>query len=265
MSVLKPVSISAAALAVASMASTPVLAAEIPLSGSAASAQPYAEIAGAQSYEEDTSDYHRRYRRYRRGVDAGDVLAGVLIIGGIAAIANAASKNSRDRDERYRDRDYRYREPDYRDRRDERRYDDPRGIDGAVSRCLSEIERDVRVDQVDSVRRTGEGWQVDGRLYNGDVFTCRIGNDGRIDGIDFNGRELAYAAPTEDRQWSDDRYAAARARMDRQAPPQRRTAASEPQPAYPGGPVDGDFQQDAPASGDDGRYDAHETPDFSEA
>ena len=31
-----------------------------------------------------------------------------------------------------------------------------------------------------NVSRDGEGWMVTGRVYNGDGFFCRIGNDGRI-------------------------------------------------------------------------------------
>ncbi len=62
--------------------------------------------------------------RHHDRVDAGDVLAGVLIIGGIAAVASAASKAARDRryedgryDTRRDQRDYRgdvYRGDDYR-------------------------------------------------------------------------------------------------------------------------------------------------------
>ena len=105
--------------------------------------------------------------------------------------------------------------------------------------CVSKIERDVRVDTVDSVDRTGEGWRVTGSLYNGDRFTCRIGADGRVDDVDFGG--LAARAPIEDKQWSDDRYAAARADAERMGSAPRATSTGS-QPAYPGGPIDGDFE-----------------------
>ena len=49
---------------------------------------------------------HRHHDR----VDAGDVIAGILIIGGIAAIASAASKNKRDRRDNNREYDNR---PEY--------------------------------------------------------------------------------------------------------------------------------------------------------
>lgn len=240
-----------------SMAATPVAAAELPTKTSRTSA---VFTPGTFHAEEADADGYRRWRRHRHNrVDAGDVLAGVLFIGGIAAIASAASKSDRDR--RYRDRDYRYPDRDYRnqdyryrERRGDSRYDGGRGIDNAVEMCVSEIERDVRVDTVDEVNRTGEGWRVTGSLYNGDRFTCRIGQDGRIDDVDFGGFAASSTAPrtpVEDKQWSDDRYAAAWADVGAEAgdrgngtEPAPSAVTDGPQPAYPGGPIDGDV--DAP-------------------
>lgn len=54
-----------------------------------------------------------RYRD-RDGISTRDVVTGALVIGGIAAVAAAASNSNRDRD--YRDGDYRYGDSDYRDR-----------------------------------------------------------------------------------------------------------------------------------------------------
>lgn len=242
-----------AMLAAISMTSTPASAAELPQLVSAipthVDAVPVFDPENSQTAE------HRRYRRYRyrRGPDAGDVIAGVLIIGAIAAVADSARKRDRDRD--YRDRDYR--ERDYRDRdyrRDNARYDDGRGIDRAVRMCIDRVERDTRVETVDRVDRTARGWQVEGTIFNGDGFTCTIGEDGRIRDIDYGDRGASYdrgdneqgydddfaRSDVEDRQWDDDRYAAERERMDRGA-----TAdAGEAQPAYPGGPVPGDEEVD---------------------
>ncbi len=227
---------------------------------------------------EEKAEHHRRWRGYRgyrhrhRGIDAGDVFAGVLILGGIAAVASAANKNKRDRD--YRERDYRYRDRDrnyrdrdydYRPRRGDSRYDGGRGIDNAVSMCVEQIERDVRVDRVDSVDRTGEGWRVTGSLYNGEGFTCRIGSDGRIEDIDY-GASLSSAnfseafrdgdtAPAAG-QWSDDRYAAARRTTDTSVP--ARTVEPEELPSYPGGPLPGDS-----SAGEDDRYRTADAPDFT--
>ena len=188
-----------------------------------------------------------RYRgyRHRNRVDAGDVIAGIAILGGIAAIASAASKD-RDgyRDRRYRDRRYPAAYP---------RADRSSGLDRAADMCVREIERDVRVEQIDRVDRNASGWDVTGSLYNGERFTCRIGPDGRIDDIDYG--QGAYGTtyaptsnggyePAEDRQWDDTVYVQARAATGyatadmpgEPVPP----AATGGQPAYPGGPVDGE-------------------------
>lgn len=134
--------------------------------------------------------YGRHHRHHDR-VDAGDVFAGLLILGGIAAVASAASSA----DKAKRERDYRYPEPDpraesgrYGDSRDPRaeegRGDLPRGaseMGGAVDACVAEIERgDRQVESVDNVSRDPEGWRVDGRLGNGRDFSCTIDRDGRV-------------------------------------------------------------------------------------
>jgi hypothetical protein len=206
----------------------------------------------------------RGWRGGRRGVRGGDVLAGVLVLGGIAAIASAASNNNRRRDrdvvviDRNRDN------PRYDDRRDDRRFDDRRdnrqvnprasggsGIDNAVSQCVREIEQDVRVDSVDGASRTAQGWIVSGALFNGSDFTCQIGNDGRIDTIDYgnfsgasyDGAGTGDRARGDDRQWTDSSYADARTSVGGKSPVINLAQASqnpEPLPAYPGGPLPGE-------------------------
>ena len=192
----------------------------------------------------------RGYGGYRnRGrVRAGDIIAGVAILGGIAAVASAASRN-RDRD-RYRDRRYRTSAP---------RYDTSSGLDRAVDQCVREIERDVRIGDINGVDRTGSGWNVTGTLYNGDGFTCRIGQNGRIEGVDYGGQRgfsgAAYSgqsgvAPTQGTQWNDDAYARARSTSGygQADVPSATASAGVPtatqgaQPAYPGGPVAGEPQ-----------------------
>jgi hypothetical protein len=100
---------------------------------------------------------------------------------------------------------------------------------------VREVERDRRIESVDSVDRMTDGWRVEGAVAGGNGFTCRIGNDGRVDDVDYGQRSWngAYGEPGtgEDRQWDDEAYAQARRDQDVQAA----------QPAYPGGPVDGDF------------------------
>ncbi len=202
---------------------------------------------------------HRGWRRNR--VDAGDVLIGAAIIGGIAAIASSNNRRERDRDVVIveRDRDWRDDTRRYDDRRTDRRGSGASGLDSAVDQCLTRIERDVRVDTVDNVERTGAGWMVSGALFNGSPFQCRIGNDGRIESVDLGGGRFGGsdwgaapgvdAAPRADGQWSDQRYASARAAVGGTARPDMAVseasfpavaASGAAMPAYPGGPIPGE-------------------------
>lgn len=239
--ITKPSAILGLAAALA-MTATPAVAAELPAQTRAVSDWTFATDAIAL---DDTADRHR-HRRYRRdrGVDAGDVLAGVVILGGIAAIASAATKN-RDRD--YRQDDYRYRDYrtdrgyDYRDSRNSPGYDSGSGMDSAVDMCVDAIERDTRVDSVDSADRLGTGWTVSGTLFDGGRFTCRIGNDGRISDIEYGTGNVGYGEPYVDNQWSDESYRQARANVGYGQPDVASEPSYDAQPAYPGGPVDGDL------------------------
>jgi len=235
-----------------SMATTPAVAADLPVPAPSSVAP---ADAGWDSASEDVQRHRGRHHRRHRGVDAGDVIAGVVIIGAIAAIAGAASRNNdRDRNRRYRDERYRTRDTRTDDRRSNVRQTDNRGLDNAVDMCMRRIERDVRVDSVDNVSRNGEGWNVSGSLYNGEGFSCRIGNDGQISDINFGGRSVAA---TQDRQWSDDRYAQAWDNADRTAPTApapvqtAQAPADQGQPAYPGGPVEGVDNRPVWTGGDD--------------
>jgi len=172
------------------------------------------------------------------GIDGGDILAGVLILGGIAAIASAASHSSK-RDRQVRD-DYRNPQP-----YPQQRYDyqapppspaapasgnyQPRGIDGAVDMCVDQVERgDTHVASVDNASRTADGWRVAGQLSKGGGFNCWIDNDGRVRQVDFGrDRYSAYNDAAQGNQWTDQDYARARA--------------AQADAAGPGGPVDGDL------------------------
>lgn len=210
---------------------------------------------------------HRGWRRNR--IDGGDVLIGAAIIGGAIAIANSNNRRQRERDVVIVDRQVRDpdwdRNPRYRDdRRASPRGTGSTGLDNAVNICLDRIERDVRVDTVDNVERTGAGWRVGGVLFNGSPFECRIDNRGQIDGIDYGGAGFGFSdsrdgvRPREDGQWDDRRYADARSRLGGsvrpdmavseasaqgsrfvEAPP-RAPAGTAALPAYPGGPIEGE-------------------------
>lgn len=132
------------------------------------------------------------------GISTGDVIAGALIIGGIAAVASAASndRDYRDRDYRYRDNDYRYDRAGYGDRYGHGRgYGSPRG---AVEQCVYAAERAAgrysygRADVTDirSVRDTRRGYEVRGRIaVNGMGRDWRRGDGhyGRGWGGDYRG------------------------------------------------------------------------------
>ncbi|MEO1219798.1 MAG: hypothetical protein AAFY42_00410 [Pseudomonadota bacterium] len=192
----------------------------------------------------------RRGWRHRRGIRGGDILAGALVIGGIAAIASAASNNRRrDRDvvvvERTRDRDYNYR-PENR-RSTSRSTNSGSGIDNAVSMCLNQIEQDIRVDSVDGASRVGSGWIVTGSLFDGSGFSCQIDNSGQISGIDYGrsggvssiGSNQTFARA--EGQLSDDRYASARADVGGTTRPDLAIDPNDARlPDYPGGPLPGE-------------------------
>ena len=149
-----------------------------------------------------------QYRDRDKGIDAGDVIAGALIIGGIAAVASAAKKDRYD--DRYRTRGYGYDN----DRRYDRRYN--RGYDNsqrAVQLCAAAVQRDVRrygyryadVTQIRDVDRERYGYEVKGRLVvdgqrgygrhdrydrrrrsDEGRFTCDVSR-GRVVDIDYRG------------------------------------------------------------------------------
>lgn len=208
--------------------------------------------------------WDRGWRRNR--VDAGDVILGVALIGAIAAIASSNNRN-RDRDDDWdreaisTDGDPYRRDAEWRDDgRPQRRTAASSGLDNAVTMCVDEIERARRVETVENAVRDASGWAVTGTLAEGQGFSCRIGNDGRISTVDYDG-SVADAA---NGQWTDEDYAAARAQvggsvrpdiavsetsvMSASAPPRR--AVSTQMPAYPGGPIPGEeIPEDAPADG----------------
>lgn len=135
------------------------------------------------------ADDHRY--RDRDGIGAGEIIAGAVVIGGIAALAGAFD-GDRDRWDR---RDYR----DYRgDRWDRGGYGFNGGARGAVERCVRAAENQARrfggyryadVTDVRDLDRTRFGFRIQGRIEVGDGgrwggrdfdrgrFTCRL--DGR--------------------------------------------------------------------------------------
>ncbi|WP_370180365.1 hypothetical protein [Alteriqipengyuania sp.] len=157
--------------------------------------------AGAMAFTSAAPAEAQRYRdRDNDGISAGEVIAGALIIGGIAAIASASNRDRRG--DRYRNNYY-------------RSNGNPRA---AINRCIRAAETDARrsgyryanVVDVNRVRDTRRGWNISGRLevqgqrgyrdqrrgYNNNRrgynnrdrgrFSCQIRN-GRIVDMDYNG------------------------------------------------------------------------------
>jgi len=239
--VLKPRRIAAAAALVATLA--------MPVTHAAAADLARLRPAVVEAYDAgaDHADGWRRRNR-RDGVDVGDVLAGILVLGGIAAIAGAASRDRDEQPDRYPadaryPRDARYRTPGSDGA-------ESRGLTRAVDMCVDEVERSrARVSSVDDAERDARGWRVSGELDDGAGFTCRIGNDGRIDDVSIGALgEAAYDA-ADGSQYSDETYARLRAThrddervggLDDGPPVDGDSYGSDPQPAYPGGPLPGE-------------------------
>lgn len=265
--------------AFAMVAATPAVAAELPVRVAVPASVAAAVNQDIMTGAPEDAGWRRRCgwrgcwvpHRGRGGISTGDVLAGVLVIGGIAAIASAASNANRR--ERVVERVPPPPRPDYRD--DRRDYRSSSGIDRAVDMCIDQVERgNTRIDSVDNATRTGDGWRVSGALERGGGWNCWIDNDGRIREIDLGARYGAmgggvyraddagsYSAGadgftgTADTQLSDEVYLSARENLranpeqipqeplaDRPAEPlvDADLAPDAPQPAYPGGPLPGE-------------------------
>ena len=144
----------------------------------------------------------------RDKIDAGDVIAGAVIIGGIAALAGAFGKKDRRYNDRHYNNGYRY--------NNNRHYNNGHaynrgGGERAIERCIRVAERQARrfggyrfadVTQIRDVDRTRYGWRIKGRLevqgqrgggygygnqgYDRGRFTCYVEGRGRPQ-IDFRG------------------------------------------------------------------------------
>jgi hypothetical protein len=145
-----------------------------------------------------------RDRDRDNGISTGEVIAGAVILGGIAAILSSSGNKDRN----YRDRNYRGYDNDYNRGYDRNnRYNNNGYNNGngrrAIERCVRAAERDARrggyryanVTQIRDVDNTRYGWRVKGRIevqgapgYRGDSgkFTCDLSR-GRVVDLDFRG------------------------------------------------------------------------------
>lgn len=145
--------------------------------------------------------------RDNNGIDGGDILAGVLLIGGVAAVIAASSDNDDRYDNRY---DRRNADWDRRDQRSQRGYQQRMTPRAAVNTCSAAAQQSAsrygraRVTQITDVDRNRNGYEVEGRVavaeryrggrrynashnnYDQGRFTCRIRN-GRVDRVRVRG------------------------------------------------------------------------------
>lgn len=151
------------------------------------------------------SPAHAQYRDRDRdddGISAGEVIAGAVILGGLAAVI-ASADNDRDRDYRYRDRH---------DRRGYNRYNSRAAVDQCVRTAEREAQRytgsRAEVYEIRDIDRERNGYEVKGRIavqdrrYRGGWgeyrrnyrnsgwdegrYTCRVRN-GRVVDLDYSG------------------------------------------------------------------------------
>ena len=188
-------SATAAFAAAVSLVATPVAALDLPRSGPT-------EVRVGYDADAESVAHGRRWG-HRDRVDAGDIIAGVLILGGIAAVASAASR-SREPVDPYPSR-YPYPEdPRY---RESQRGWESSGLEGAVDMCVAEVERErARVVSVDSASRGVGGWFVSGEVEGDALFTCRIDNDGRIQDVEIGSDRVSYSAQEADGAGYGDPY-----------------------------------------------------------
>ncbi|WP_238473986.1 hypothetical protein [Altericroceibacterium spongiae] len=161
--------------------------------------------AGAMTISAAAPAMARDHRHHDgNGIGTGEVIAGALILGGIAAVI-AASDN--DKDNRYYDRRYR----DRNDRHYRDRYRGGYSARGAIERCVRAAESTASrytrsradVTEIRDVDRKRDGFKIKGNLtvsenygrhrnygyrdnYDRGRFTCRI-ERGRVVDIDFHG------------------------------------------------------------------------------
>ena len=146
--------------------------------------------AGAMAMTSASPAYARD--RHDDGIDAGDVIAGALIIGGIAAVASSIGK---DRGYDYRTNGYGYDDYRYGDRYDNNRYGNSRQ---AVEQCVNAAERNAnrysyggrsKVTDIRKVDRKSYGYKVEGRI----AVNTRSNDWRRGWGNDYRGYDNRYS------------------------------------------------------------------------
>lgn len=116
---------------------------------------PVVPFAAAKAEARDwRGDRHWGRHRHRDRVDAGDIIAGAIVLGGIAAIASGISKSAKEKRERDWDRD--------------NAYDGGRGYDDrtdAVDVCARAAEDEASRDAPRAIVRTIDSVSSNGARY----------------------------------------------------------------------------------------------------
>lgn len=183
----RKLSAATAVAAAFSLAATPAGAVELPRLADA----PPAWDAGALDVE---NRRHRGHRDDDWDIDGDDILAGVLVLGGIAAIS-AIANSGRNRERSHPDPEPYPEDAGYQPPTREDRYR-AGGMAEAVEVCVAEVEAGRGpVGSVDRASRSGEGWYVAGELDGGTAYACWIDGAGRVTDIEAGDYRASYEAP----------------------------------------------------------------------
>lgn len=142
---------------------------------------------------------HDRYDRDRDGISAGEVIAGAVILGGIAAVIGSSSNN------RYDDRYYNG------SRYDTYSSNSGNGSRRAVNQCVRTVENWANgysrsnVTQINNIERTRGGYRVTGRLVVQDGWR---GNNRGYDNDRYgrNDRDYGYGNQSYGRGYDKGRF-----------------------------------------------------------
>ncbi len=125
--------------------------------------------------------WNRGHHRHHDNVDAGDVIAGVAVVGILAAILSSASKNKRVNDDARRDRDeYPSRVGGGADGIDT----ENAAVDACAKAAEDRVGESASVRDISTVSKSANGWDVEGIVEQRDgwrdrsadrkKFTCSV-------------------------------------------------------------------------------------------
>lgn len=194
MKTLKQISLGSAVFALVAVPVAPVTAADI----NVVSTHDFSSVDDKTPiWTEDNSDGRRR--RHRRGrVSAGDIFTGIAILGGIAIIADAASKSNKRTRNDYPPQNVpqqnfpqqNFPQQNFPQQNDQNGFGG-NDIGSAVNICsnaaVQSAGNQYQVNQIRSVTRDGQGWRVEGNLIGPDSagFSCGVSN-GNVQFIQLN-------------------------------------------------------------------------------